>query len=240
MTKAAILQAVRDLVNETSGAAGALLSDVGNLLGFVEDAVEQVVLDLVDTYPNELLTYKDVSMLAGVKTYALSAAPAVEFWQILKISKTVAGENETEMDVIDPLSLQYAETHDETNARPYGANIINGTLYVYPTPSEAITDYIRIWGIRPEAVAMPDPTGPAYLPRMTHRLIVFWAASLVATMIGANPDKFILLYSNRLEKIKSMQKGKFQQAPRFVRESVVERTTRDVRERVFYDLDWPG
>ena len=235
MTKSAIITAVRSLVNELSGDVGSLLSDAGNLIGFIEDAVEQVVLDLVGTYPNELLTYEDVSMLANTKTYVLTK----EFWQILKIAKTVAGENETEMDLIDPLSHQYAETHDETNAKPYGANIINGVLYVYPTPSTAITDYIRVWGIRPEAVSMPDPTGPAYLPRVTHRLIVFWAASLVATMIGVNPDKFILLYSNRLEKIKAMQKGKFQQAPRFVRESVVERTTRDDRERVFYDLDWP-
>jgi hypothetical protein len=238
MNKAQIITAVRSLVNEASTTAGALLSDTGNLLGFIEDAVEQVVLDLVDTYPNELLTYKDVSMLAGVKTYDLSAAPAVEFWQILKIAKTVAGENETEMDIIDPLSHQYAETHDETNAKPYGANIINGTLYVYPTPSTAIADYIRVWGIRPEATTLPND-GPAYLPRVTHRLIVFWAAGLVATMIGVKPDKFILLYSNRLEKIKAMQKGKFQQAPRFVRESVVERTTRDTRERTMVDLDWP-
>ena len=238
MTKAAIITAVRALVNEVSGDAGAALDDAGNLIGFIEDAVEQVVLDLVDTYPNELLTYEDVSMLAGVKTYTLTK----EFWQVLKIAKTIAGENETEMDVIDPLSHQYAETHDETNPRPLGANIINGTLYVYPTPSVAITDYIRVWGIRPEATSMPDPTGPAYLPRVTHRLIVFWAASLVAETFGAKKTagRFLALYSNRLEKIKSMQKGKFQQAPRFVRESVVERATRDTRERVFYDLDWDG
>jgi len=236
MTKAAIITAVRALVNEVSGDAGAALDDAANLAGFIEDAVEQVVLDLVDTYPNELLTYEDVSMLAGVKTYTLTK----EFWQILKIAKTVAGENETEMDVIDPLSHQYAETHDETSARPCGANIINGTLYIHPTPSTAITDYIRVWGIQAEATAMVAG-GPAYLPRVTHRLIVFWAASLVAEMFGAKntAGRFIALYSNRLEKIKAMQKGKFQQAPRFVRESVVERTTRDNREKVFYDLDWP-
>ena len=237
MTKAQILQAVRDIVNEQSGDAGALLDNAGNLAGFLDDAVEQVVLDLVDTYPNELLTYEDVSMLANVKTYVLTK----EFWQILKIAKTVAGENETEMDVIDPLSQQYMETHDETSPRPYGVFLIGNTLYVYPTPSAAITDYIRVWGIRPEAVAMPDPTGPAYLPRVTHRLIVFWAASLVAEMFGAKntAGRFLALYSNRLEKIKTMQKGKFQQAPRFDRESVVERATRDVRERVFVDEDWP-
>jgi len=235
MTKAQILQAIRDLVNEQSVDAGTLLSDTGNLLGFVEDAVEQVVLDLVDVYPNELLTYEDVSMVANTKTYTLTK----EFWQILKIEKTVAGENPTEIDIIDPLSNQYVEVHDETNDRPYGCWIIGPTLYMYPTPAKAITDYVRVWGIRPEAVSMPDPTGPAYLPRVTHRLIVFWAASLVASMIGAIPDRYQMLYQNRLAQVKSMQKGKFQQAPRMVRESVVERTTRDTREKVFVDLDWP-
>jgi len=236
MTKAQIIQAVRDLVNEVSTDAGAALSDAGNLIGFIEDAIEQVVLDLVDTYPNELLTYEDVSMVAATKTYTLTK----EFWQILKFAKTVAGENETEMDVIDPLSQQYMETHDETSPRPYGVFLIGNTLYVYPTPSVAITNYIRVWGIQAEATAMVAG-GPACLPRVTHRLIVFWAASLVAEMFGAKntAGRFLALYSNRLEKIKSMQKGKFQQAPRFVRESVVERTTRDDRERVFYDLDWP-
>ena len=236
MTKAELITAVRSLVNELSTDAGAGLDDAGNLLGFIDDAIEQVVLDLVDTYPNELLTYEDVSMLANTKSYTLTK----EFWQVLKFAKTVAGENETEMDVIDPLSQQYMETHDETNARPYGVFLIGSTLYVYPTPSVAITDYIRVWGIRPEATTLPNG-GPAYLPRVTHRLIVYWAASLVAEMFGAKntAGRFIALYSNRLEKIKAMQKGKFQQAPRFVRESVVERTTRDTREKVFYDIDWP-
>lgn len=234
MTKAQILQAVRYLVNELSTDVGALLDDAGNLLGFIDDAIEQVVMDLVSTYPNELLTYEDVSMVANTPNYTLTT----EFWQIYKIEKTVAGENETEIDVMDQLSIQYVKTHDETNARPYAANIINGVLWVYPTPSEAITNYVRVWGIRPEAVVLPD-LGPTYLPRYTHRLIVFWAASLVASMIGAAPDRYMLLYQNRLNQVKTLQNDKFQQAPRFVRESVVERTTRDTREKVFVDLDWP-
>jgi hypothetical protein len=236
MTRAEIITAVRALVNEVSTDAGAGLDDAGNLLGFIDDAVEQVVLDLVDTYPNELLTYEDVSMVANTKTYTLTK----EFWQVLKFSKTVAGENETEMDVIDPLSQQYMETHDEMSARPYGVFLIGNTLYVYPTPSAAITNYIRVWGIQAEAATLPV-AGPSYLPRVAHRLIVYWAASLVAEMFGAKntAGRFLVLYSNRLEKIKTMQKGKFQQAPRFVRESVVERTTRDNREKILVDLDWP-
>jgi len=234
MTLAEIIQSVRYLVNELSTDVGALLDDTGNLLDFVHDAVEQVVMDLVDIYPNELLAYEDVSMVANTASYTLTT----EFWQILKIEKTVAGENETEMDVVDQLAIQYAKTHDETSDRPYGAFITGQTLWIYPTPSAAITNYVRVWGIRAEATTMAV-AGPAYLPRPTHRLIVFWAASMIASMIGAAPDRYQLLYQNRLAQLRRMYKDKFQQAPRFVRESVVERTTRDVREKVFVDLDWP-
>ena len=175
-----------------------------------------------------------MSLVANDVDYTLTT----EFWQILKVAKTVAGENETEMDILDELSHQYFETHDETSEKPFGAKIVGSTLYVYPKPSVSITNYIRIWGIRPEAVTLPD-LGPAYLPRVTHRLIVLWATSLVAISVGVKPDRWTNLYERRLQKIKDMQKDKFQQAPRFVRESVVERTTRDTRERVVADLDWP-
>lgn len=236
MTKSEIILATRQLCNELDTDVGAGLDNEGNLEGFVEDAVEQVVMDLVGTYPSELLTHEDISIKADTKMYEL----ATEFWQVLKICKTVSGESETELEVIDPLSIQYAETNGETNSGPYAANIINGILYVYPTPASDVTNYIRVWGVQAETVAMCD-NGPMVLPRPAHRLIVFWAAYLVATMFGAvkSAQSFMSLYQNRLEKIKSMQKGKFQQSPRFVRESSVERTTRDERERAFYDIDWP-
>ena len=234
MTKAEIIAAVRSLVNEKSTDAGALLEDTGNLLGFVEDACEQVVLDLLDAFPNELLAYEDVSMEAGIQEYELET----KFYRILKIEKTVSGENPTEIDQIDPLSRQYVETHGETTPRPIAANIINGILMVFPTPLSAITNYIRVWGIQAEVTPMDDD-GPAYLPTETHRLIVFWAAGLVAVMLGVNPAPYHALYQNRLLMILKNQRAKFQQAPRFVRESVVERTTRDEREKAFFDKDWP-
>jgi|GEM_PF-2666831 len=235
MTRAEILAAVRNLVNEQSTDVGALLNDTGNLIGFIDDAVEQVVLDLLDAYPNELLTYEDVSMVANDKDYTLTKT----FWRILKIEKTVTGENPTEMDHIDALSRQYVETHGQTIDKPFAADIINGVLWVMPTPAANITNYIRVWGIQPEAATSMATGGPAYLPRETHRLIVFWAASLVAVMVGAKPTPYLTLYQNRLQMIQKNQRAKFQQAPRFVRESVVERTTRDTRERAFFDKDWP-
>lgn len=234
MTKAQIIQAIRYHANELSTDVGALLSNTGNMLEFLEDAVEQVVIDLLGIYPNELLTYEDVSLVAADYDYTLTT----EFWQILKIEKTVAGENETEMDIMDQLSAQYYKVHDETSEKPFAANIIGGVLYVWPIPSAAITNYIRVWGIRPEATTMPD-AGPAYLPRVTHRLIVYWAVTLIAKMVGVKADRWLELYQYRLQRVRDMQKDKFQQAPRFVRESSVERTTRDTREKAFYDVDWP-
>lgn len=233
MTKAQILQAVRYHANELSTDAGALLADDGNLLEFVHDAVEQVVMDLLGTYPNELLTYEDVSMVADDYDYTLTA----EFWQILKVEKTVEGENPTEIEIVDQLSEQYYATHDEKHSRPYGCNIVNGVLLVKPIPSEAITNYMRVWGIRAEPATMADG-GPTYLPRQTHRLIVYWAVNLIAIMMGVKQNRWADLYAYRLQRIKDMQKDKFQQSPRFVRESSVERTTRDTREKAFYDLDW--
>jgi len=234
MTKAQILQAVRYHANELSTDAGAGLDDAGNLLEFVEDAVEQVVMDLAQIFPNELLTYEDVNLVAADYDYTLTT----EFWLISKVEKTVAGEAPTEIDIVDELSEQYFANHDETSSRPYACNIINGVIYVKPIPAESIASYLRVWGIRPEATAMPT-NGPAYLPRMTHRLIVYWATSLVAVMFGVKPDRWREMYQNRLQRIRDIWKDKFQQAPRFVRESVVERTTRDTREKAFYDEFWP-
>lgn len=234
MTKAQILSAIRYHANELSTDVGALLSDSGNLLEFAHDAMEQVVLDLLGIYPSELQTYEDVSLVSGTSEYALET----EFWQIIKIEKRVSGENPTEIDIVDALSMEYFTTHEETSDRPYAANIIGSNLYVYPIPSADLTDYIRVWGIRPEAVTMDD-AGPEYLPRNTHRLIVYWAVGLVAIMIGQDPGPWQRLYAHRLDRIIKAQVGKYQQAPRFVKESSVERTTRDSRDRALVDLDWP-
>jgi len=234
MTKAAIISYARTLVNEISTDAGTLLADAGNVLEILEDAVEQVVLDLAEIYPNELQASELVSMVANDKDYTLTN----EYLQILKIEKCVTGENPTEMEIIDPLQRQYIETHGETHARPYGAYVVNGVLFIYPTPSAALTNYVQVWGIKAEATTMVD-AGPSAIPRHAHRLICYWMAMLVANILGADEKRFAQLYQYRLQKLLSVQSGKFQQSPRFVKESSVERTTRDTRERAFADRDWP-
>lgn len=234
MTKAQILQSVRDLVNEQSADAGALLDDAANLLGFVDDAIEQVVMDLMDIMPQEFLGSEFISMVAADVDYDLVG----EYWRIYKVEKYVSGENPTEIDIIDPLNLEYATQIAETADYPHSCYFIGKTLYPVPIPSKAITNYIRVWGIKPEATTLVSG-GPAMIPRPAHRLIVYWAAFLIATMIGAKAEKFTQLYAYRLGKVRQIYGGKFQQSPRFVRESQAERTTLDQRERAFYDKDWP-
>lgn len=233
MTKAQILQSVRDLVNEQSADVGALLDDAANLLGFVDDAIEQVVMDLIPFMPMEFLASEFISLVAGTTNYTITG----EYWRIYKVEKYVSGENPTEIDLIDPLNIQYATRVLETNDQPHSAYIIGSKIYPIPIPAKTIANYYRIWGISAEAVTLAT-NGPTMIPRPAHRLIAYWAASLVATILGGKPEKFQKLYQYRLEQVKKLYAGKFQQSPRFVRESVTERTTRDERERVFYDPDW--
>lgn len=234
MTRAEIFAAVRALVNEVSTDSGALLSDTGNLLELVNDATEQVVLDLVGYYPSELLGYEDVNIIAGTSLYTLTKT----FWQILKIEKRITGENPTELEIVDPLSAQYYTQVGETASRPWGAWIQGTSLTLTQIPEESLTGYLRVYGIIPEATSM-GTSGPAYLPRETHRLIVYHAAALVAIILGVNPAQYHLLYMQRLERVRAMQKDKFQSSPRFVRESVIERAARDTRDPALYDTEWP-
>jgi hypothetical protein len=234
MTKAQILQAVRDIVNEQSTDAGALLDDAANLLGFVDDAIEQVVMDLIPVMPMEFLASEFVSLVAADVDYDLTG----EYWRIYKVEKYVAGQNPTEIDILDPLNLQYATQIGESVDEPHSCYIIGKTLYPVPIPAASKTNYFRVWGIRPEATTLPD-LGPTYIPRPAHRLIVYWAAGIIATILGGKPESFQKLYQYRLGKVRELYAGKFQQSPKFVRESVAERTTRDEREKVFYDPDWP-
>ena len=72
MTRAEILADVRNLINEASGDAGALLSDSGNMLTFLADAQEQCVLDLMGIMPTSFLGSENVTLIAGTANYALT------------------------------------------------------------------------------------------------------------------------------------------------------------------------
>lgn len=74
MTKAEILSAVRYLVNEKSTTAGAHLDDAGNLLEFVQSAVEDVVMDLMKFMPGQLAVAENISLIANQANYTLTTS----------------------------------------------------------------------------------------------------------------------------------------------------------------------
>ena len=234
MTLAEIITDVRNLVNEISTDAGALLSDAGNLLTIINDAQEQVVMDLMKTMSDQFLFTELVSVVDGTPQYALTA----NFWQIIKIEKYTTGQNPQEIEIIDPLRLQYYTTIGEEADEPHACYIIGSTIYFVPTPGRTTANYARVWGLRAEPAAMAI-AGPTYLPALAHRLIVYKAAVNIAIMLEANPQSFAGLYMQRLAAVKKLWWGRTQSQPRFIRESAVERTVYDSRDKALVDLDWP-
>lgn len=72
MTRAEIISLTRDLVNEISTDAGALLSDTGNLLEYVNAGMEDVVLDLMPSMKSVFMRTKMISLVADQAAYSLA------------------------------------------------------------------------------------------------------------------------------------------------------------------------
>ena len=234
MTLVEILASARNLVNEKSTDAGALLDDAGNLLDFVNDAAEQVVLDLLPHMPHMFCITEDVNLLANTGSYAVTA----EFLQVYKVERNVTGQSPKEIPIIDPLKHQFYAKTGEKQEYPWGVWFQGKTMYTRPTPNKATTAYIKLYLVVPEAAAMVAG-GPVYIPRVAHRLIVYWAAYLAATAIGVDPTRYLVLYQKRLQQTLKVWRDRFQQEPRFIRESVTDRMVYDDREPYYYDTEWP-
>jgi len=233
VTKAQILTAARNLVQIYSTDTGATLTDT--VLGeMADDAMEEVVLDLIPIMPGQLLSTEDVTLVADQANYTFTNAT---WLQIMAVQINVTGRTPHEIDIIDPLEKPYAGTVGETAAEPEGCYFMGDTLYFVPTPSTATTGYARVYFINGEAATIATD-GPVYLPRVAHRLIAYKAAWLAAIAYDANTGPFKELYGKRLEAVRRTWAGRFQQRPRFIREDIVERTRTDSREAAFYDRDW--
>ncbi len=219
MTRAEIITDVRNLINEQDTDTGALLSDTGNMLTFLADAAEQVVLDLCGIMPSQLLTSENVTLVAGTANYTLSN----EFLQIWKVERNVTGDSPVEIPIIDPIEMQnYLAEVGDTEADYHACYFVGNTLYFVPTPSTAITNYAKVWEIVPEASAVPV-TGPAYIPRVAHRLIVYQACSIIATMLERDTTPYLTLYARRLQMVEKVWNARFQTQTRFVRDASGER-----------------
>ena len=233
MTKAAIITAVRNLVNEVSTDAGAKLSDTGNLLEFINDAMEQVVLDLLEFMPLQFTAVENVSLVAGTAAYTLTN----EFSQIYKVEKNVTDENPVPIDIIDPLDKDKYQYVGETAEDPKAVYFLGNTMYVVPKPSTAKTNYFAVHYVSPEAETIATD-GPEFIPRPAHRLIVYKACVLIATAFESNPGQYELLYQQRLDKVRSVWATFQQQAPRFLRGSYHDQIGHDSRDPAYHDYGW--
>lgn len=233
MNKAELISTTRYLTNELSTDSGALLDDATNLLDFLGDAIEQVVLDLIPTCPSVFLDTEDITLVANDNDYDLTA----EFWQIYKVERYETNKAPKEIAIIDPLQLQFETNVGDTEASPDACYFMGSTIYFVKIPSEAKA-YARVYYIKPEATTIAT-AGPAVLPRVAHRLIPLYASALIAEMLGHDPAKFLGLYAMRLNSVKKVLRGRFQQSVRFVRPGVRERISVDTRDKVLYDIEWP-
>ena len=233
MTKAELLSATRYLVQEESTDSGALLDDTADLLDFINDAIEIVVLDLVPVMPHTFLGTETVTLEAGQPNYTLTA----EMLQIYKIERNETGKSPREIEIIAPLEKQFYTNIGDTEEFPMQCYFQGDVLYFVKTPSTAITDYAKIYYVKTESTTLAD-NGPVIIPRMAHRLIVYMASALAATAIEVNATKFYTLYSNRLAKVSRVWAGRYQQQPRFIRDGVYGRQGRDERDLTTYDSQW--
>jgi hypothetical protein len=218
MTKAELLAACRNIINESANDTGALLSDTGNLIEFIHDATEQVVLDLLPVMPSAFRSSENVTLIAGTANYALTGP----ILQIEKVERTVTGEPPTELEIIDPIDLAYHTDTGETEADPHTVYFIGDSIYFVKTPSTAKTTYAKVWFFKAEAATMVSG-GPAMIPSYAHRLIVYKTCAIIATMLERDTSPYMALYAHRLGMVAKVWNGRFQSQTKFVRPSAHER-----------------
>lgn len=235
MTKAQIRTAIRNLFNEQSTDAGALMPTGDSIIdNYIEDAVEEVVLDLLPYMPRQFCGTENISLTADEPDYTLTA----EWFQIYKIARNTTGKTPREIQIIDPLEEQFHTSVGDTEDSPMQCYILGDTITFVKTPSADKTNYAKVFFVRPEALTIPD-TGPAYIPRAAHRMIVYKACALACVMIEAIAGNFTALYEKRKAAFLRTWAAREHQRPRFVKDSVFDRISYSDLEATFYDLEWP-
>ena len=230
MTKAQIISACRYYINETSTDTGALLSDTGNLLDFIDDSLEEVTLELVSIMPLQLCTTETITLVANQANYTPTTTG---YLQVYKVERYETGQPPTQIEIIDPLDLQDHTNIGDTEADPNACYFIGDVLWLVKTPTTA-KEYVRLWLVQTELATIPT-AGPTYLPRQTHRLIVYRTMMNIGELAGISVGRFERLYNHRLKNISRVWTGKFQQEPRFVRGSIHGSRTGDARDRALFD-----
>lgn len=233
MTLANIRQAVRDLLKENETDSGTLLPSGDALLDrYIEWGTEQVTLDLIDWLPEkqDFIDYEDISLVANQANYTLTA----EWLQIWCMQRIETDRAPTTIGYIDIDQRAYEATIGETAEDPNGWYLDGTTIYFVPTPRTAKTSHIRCWIISPEGTTMAA-SGPAYIPRIAHKLIVWQAAILIGIMNEYDIRTHVVMYEKMLDKVVGVVGYKIQQQPKFLKGSHFEKTGISTRDRAFYD-----
>lgn len=227
MNLAALRTALRNITKEWDDDAGTLLPSDNTVLDFfINWAAENVVLDLVEYMPEDFLIYEDITLAADDYDYDLTA----EWLQIWAMQRKIADQT---YQLIPYTPVTDRDDYDgETAEDPEGWFLKGTTIIFWPTPSATKT--VRCWIIVPEAAEV-DTDGPVYIPRMAHKLIVLDAAILIGYMNDREVGNIVALYKIQHERAKDSLTNRVQQQPQFVRPSVLSLTSRDRRDKAFYD-----
>ena len=195
---------------------------------FLEWAMEDVVLDLVEFMQEDFLTSEDISLAANDYDYDLTA----EWISIWAMQKNVTDES--------PRIIPYTPLLDrrdyvgEKAEDPRGWFLKGTTIIFWPTPSTAKTDYARCWIVATEAASMVAD-GPVYIPRMAHKLIPLGAAILIGYMNDREVGNIVALYKIQKDRVIDSLTNRVQQQPQFLRPSVYSRISGDRRDPAFFD-----
>ena len=230
MTKAEIRTRIQNLVRDTYGAAGTWLGQDPTIIDeFIDDALEDVVLDLMIFMRGKFAGEETIDLEADEPDYTLTA----EWWQIYKMERNVTDKRPKEIEIVKPTDKARYMYVGQTQEHPDACIILGETITFLPTPSTDKADYANCIFVRPEAVTLAAG-GPAYMPRPAHRMIVYSAAAKIATMKGENPATLMSFYNKRLKEVKRIFTAQDQQSPKFVGASREEKVFVDTRE----NRDW--
>lgn len=232
MTLAEIRQTVRDVLKEAETDAGTLLP-TGNLLldRFINWGTEEVVLDLVPHMQEVFLTSENISLVANQSDYDLTA----EWIRIWCIVKNVSGSSPRPIRYIDRDDIAYKMYVGQTAEHPARFTLTGDSITFVPTPSTAKTNYATAWVIATEVASMVA-TGPAYIPRMAHKLIPLKTVILISKMNEYDLSGAVALYSMLLDRVIENYAYRIQGEPRFLKSSALEKSVISSLDPALHDV----
>ncbi len=227
MTLAELRTAVRNITKEWETDSGSLFPSGDVVLDFfINWACEDVVLDLVEFMPDDFLTYEDITLAADDNDYDLTA----EWLSIWAMQRKIADQS---YQLIPFIPVTDRHDYDgETAEDPEGWFLKGTTIIFLPTPSATKT--VRCWIVGTEVASMVA-TGPAYIPRMAHKLIPLDAAILIGYMNDLDIRGPVALYKIQKDRIINSLTNRVQQQPQFLKPSVFSKIVGDRRDKAFYD-----